>query len=214
MAMKRTQATSLTDDQLILLDVLFEGGRTPAWLLRKDVFHDQWLHFPHEFEQHQLVAVLDQMVQDGVLASSICQDEGRFFNMPCYQMTRLGGELWSSERKADWSRYATERYDELPSGRPYVMIIATTIETLDNFWAVGCESSFFAYTTGRVKRAVLTRIHNCNPIRWIPFPKLHLLTAELDHWMGGLDPENKFDAKRQFWRTASELMKFFETSPR
>ncbi len=133
--------------------------------------------------------------------------------MPCYQMTRLGGELWASERRADWSRYATERYDELPSGRPYVMIIATTAETLDNFWAVGCESKF-TYTTGRIKRAKLTRIHNCNPIRWIPFSKLHLLTAELDDWMGGQDPENKFDAKRQFWRTAGELMKFFETGPR
>lgn len=206
--LQRTYKTSLSDDELILLDVMFDCGAN-GFLLRKEYFGNQWIHPPHQMNNSKLEECLQQLVVNGLYFITGLSNNDRFPG-PCYALTPAGGDAWQSERKADWNRYATEQYDETPTGKTTVTILAISPETRDNFWTVGCESGFFNYSNGPVKRATISNTRNSQPIPWRHFPQLHVLVAVLDHWYSK-DSSNydEFDAKRLFWRSAGELMKFW-----
>ncbi len=205
---RRTHVTSLIDKELLLLDVLFRAGAIALPLLSDVNFYEQWLYPRHGMSDTELKDCLNRLVDRGLLSSPGLSEHPRFLGEACYEITLAGGEAWQSERKADWDRYAMEMYDELPSGRPTVTILATTAETLENFWAVARETAFIAYNNGAVKRAVITNTRNSQPIPWKHFPSLHVLVAVLDCWHSHSD-DQAFEEQRQFWRSTGELMKFW-----
>lgn len=193
----RTNATQLTDDELILFDILFDGAATLR-LLRRESFRQQWNCDPHNLTDVQLGVTLQQLVTGGLLTTEVHRGNTYF------QLTPKGGTLWESERLPTWNRYAIDSYGEGRSGRPNVTIAATTSNARDEFWTIGRDSGFFVHSTGRIRRST---IKNHELIPWKTFPRLYVLVAILDAWSGPLDWED-LESRRTWWRNVHENEKF------
>src|SRR5437867_407372 len=86
---KRTRSTGLTDDELILFDVMFDGGRCFE-SLRHSGFTERCNYPSHGFDDEQLRTTLRRFVDSGLLAeevSQVCKGTS------CFQLTPCGGRL-------------------------------------------------------------------------------------------------------------------------
>lgn len=122
----RTNATYLSDDELILLDILFQWG-SPASLLRRKHFHAQWnLGYSHNLDDDQLRCRLRWLCEHGVL--TVERDERK-----CLQITQHGFELWSQERCPVWEQYCMDRYGATLRDRTMITVVAVSPKIRDDF---------------------------------------------------------------------------------
>lgn len=199
----RTGTTWLGDEELILLDVLFDGG-APFRLLRRDVFRDQWnLRYSHNLSDDELRCHLRWFCEHGVLETEV--DLGQ----TVYWMTPAGGELWSSERCAVWDRYCAVRHTTTTSkGRSLVSVVAVSPRIRDDFLRL--ESKH------RARRRVAT-IADYGLLRWHPFSQLHFGIVTDTEWI----PEEcsdyeaqwrefrtRLNSERSWWGSVKELQRF------
>jgi hypothetical protein len=200
--LKRTHATSLSDDELILLDVIFDGP-APLRMLRQSMFWDYWNRQPHNLDDHQLRDTLDLFCEARILVSELFtwRNETR----PCYGLTPHGGELWESERTPVWDRYATDRYLCGPesSGRQTMSICALSANIRDDFWQIGGKTGMWSSDVGRVRFWQISR-HVLIP--WKSFPRIFVAIAKIREchecdWA-------LYETRRTWWRTVEELQKF------
>jgi hypothetical protein len=195
--LSRTLETDLTDDELILFDIMFDGG-TSFRLLRREGFEQQWNRRSHNLTDAELLETLEKLVKLDYLRTE--SDQG----VEYFKLTSIGGYVWERERVPAWDRYATDRYGQTKSGRPVVKILATTQQSRDDFWQIGREVGFFAYANGRTKQAV---IRNHRLIPWKSFSSLYVWIAVLDGWHS-LTDWGAFENRRTWWRSPEENEKF------
>jgi hypothetical protein len=197
----RTNATSLQDTELFLLDVMFDGG-APFRLLRDEAFECQWNRRSHGLSDDSLKTTLLHLVSLGIIYEMQGYDE------TFYRFTELGGRLWEAEREPKWNRYAIDTYGETFSCKPTITIVATDPRIRDEFWSIGCDVGLFAYSGGR-RRTAAIRKHEL--IYWKTFEQIHVLVAIIDEscyetdWLA-------FDGHRTFWRSVHENEKFRNTA--
>lgn len=210
--LRRTHATSLTDDELTLFDVLFDccaGLR----LLRRDAIWGTFLR-RHSLDDEQLDEALRQFVAAGWMTS---RPFPKRFG-PNFELTPEGGALWESERLPDWNRYATESYDESS-----VKITATSPQTCEDFFRVGRETGFFEI----LGQPQILRASYRDPgrISWKDLGRLHVLIAVYDempcdeqtsseNWRfveQRLRQSEEMEGRRTWWRSADEADKFWPT---
>jgi hypothetical protein len=206
MQLKRTNATSLSDDELTLLDVMFDCG-VPYHMLRQCMFMDYFNREPHNLDDVQLRNVIDRFCQQGILTSEseVVGNQNRVF----FQLTGQGGALWESERTPIWEHYATDQYRGTRSGKTMISILAVSENVLDTFWQFGTEVGMWPNQRVRIRRR---RLANRPLISWKTFPEIFAGVAILE----GRDPlqivdGTLFDARRSFWRDVLELQKFLES---
>ena len=106
----RTNKTSLTNNQLLILDVIFDGGAKPS-MLRQRYFAEQWHAPSHSLSDEQVNSTIKQWLIDGVLEVHSGED-GRYVTM-----TQAGGDMWAAERCPIWDRYCTCLLYTSPSPR-------------------------------------------------------------------------------------------------
>lgn len=188
----------MTDDELILLDVLFDGSASFP-LLRRDVFEQQWNRRSHNLSDYELVDVLTKLIKRGYLGTD---EEG---GVEYFELTAKGGSAWERERLPVWDRYATDRYGQTPKGRPIVKIVSTTHQAMQDFWQIGRDVGFFAYSNGRTRQAV---IRNHVLIPWNSFASIYVWIAVLDDWHCHTDWV-AFETLRTWWRSPMENEKFW-----
>lgn len=201
----RTGATWLTDDQLILLDVLFDRGATIR-LLRRGIFHEQWnLGYVHSLDDVELKNTLHLLCEHGVLKPLSISERVSF------RMTRVGGEMWSLERCPDWTRYCTEQYRDLSGGRTLMTVMAASPVVRDHFLALWPKGP------ARRKTAVIA---DRPLIEWHPFPQLYVGLAIYEEQRQWTPTEfaaysewwhehwNMLERERSWWRYVPELQKF------
>jgi len=210
--LRRTNATSLTDDELTLFDVLFAH---PAGLrmLRRDTIWGTFLR-RHSLDDEQLDEALRQFVAAGWMTS---RPFPKRFG-PNFELTPEGGDLWESERLPDWNRYATESYDYWG-----VSITATSPQTCEDFWRIGCETSFFeVHGAPQVLRA---SYRDSGRLPWKGLGRLHVLIAAydetpLDESSASMEAgqeqvqrrselSGELERRRTWWRSADESDKFW-----
>jgi hypothetical protein len=123
----RTSKTWLTDEQLILLDVLFQGGASFD-LLRDEGFREQFnLPYSHNLNDGQLQCQLRWLCERGVLEAK--RDHDRIV----FHVTAAGGALWSQERCPVWERYCIETYKTTSRGRTMMTVLAVSPRVRDDF---------------------------------------------------------------------------------
>ncbi|SFJ11692.1 hypothetical protein [Planctomicrobium piriforme] len=202
--MRRTGKTELTDDELILLDILFDG-RVRQRMLRRKYFQEQWNYQPHNLDDDELLVTLKKLVDSGFL--EITDEQSDII----YAMTPLGGQKWESERLPVWHRFATEFYGRTLRDSPYVTILAITAEARDDLWNLGNETHLFKYRTGFLKKITTKNFDNHSmDFDWKQFPELHALVATIrDRNPLEYCDWERFNQKRTFWRTIGESDKFW-----
>lgn len=193
----RTGETWLTDDQLILLDVLFDTHATFR-LLRRHRFHEQWnLGYVHDLDDDALKRNLKLLCERGIL--NLLRDADRI----AFRMTCTGGQLWSRERCPDWTRYCTEQYRDSPRGRELMTVLAVSADVRDQFLTL------WPRYPARRKIAV---IRDRPLIEWHPFPQLYIGLASYDNRAEEVseyrEHRSRLERGRSWWRTVPELQRF------
>ena len=201
----RTHKTSLTDDQLLILDVIFDGGAKPS-RLRQRYFVEQWNAPSHSLSDEQLKSTIKQWLNDGVLEARP-SSHGRYV-----AMTQSGGHLWASERCPIWDRYCTERYPATIRGRVIMSVTAVAPTIRDDFLRLWPENP------PRVRRAI---IRDPGLIAWHPFSNIYVGLASYDDEPDSMSPDEfnawlprrqewiaRVESERTWWRTVRELQKF------
>lgn len=201
----RTNTTWLTDADLILLDVLFDGGATFC-CLRHESFRRQWnVAYSHNLADTELRRRLEWLCEHCVLQTE-CHEGREFFHM-----SETGGELWSQERCPSWDRYCTERYKTTSRGRTLMSVAAVSPQIRDDFLRL------WPPYPARSRTATI-RDHGL--IGWRRFAQLHVGLAtyrDERQWTPeeyavcverGRDRLAAIECDRSWWRSVAELQKF------
>ncbi len=137
--LKRTYATSLTDDELILFDVMF--WRDVAFSqLRLENFGEVF-NYPDEHSHHypaeKLWRVLDTLIARGLLHAHI--GHSIIGRRTYYGLTSAGGRLWELERQPDWMRFvhgpwfAPTDWDNIENGLCSVELKSSSLKQQKQF---------------------------------------------------------------------------------
>ena len=201
----RTNTTWLSDDDLIILDVIFDGG-VPFQLLRQKNFQDVWnLTFSHNLADDELRWRLRRLCDRDVVGTER-YDERTFF---C--MTSIGGDLWSQERCPVWERFCSDRYRTTSQGRTMMSVVAVSAKIRDDF------VSLWPMYPARRRTAT---IGDCGLVPWRSFHQLHVGVAtyveehewsrdEFEVWIHrDREHETLLERERSWWRDVSELQRF------
>lgn len=197
----RTGTTSLTDDELVLLDVLFGTWACPAKLLRRRSFLPQWnFGYSHDLDDRQLRATLTELWNRGLLRPELDEKDVYF------AMTPTGGELWSQERLPVWERYYDTRFRSTQGGRTMMSVLAVSGEVRDRFLELCPIES--AKRRRRQSRDVQI-------LSWRSFPSIHLGVAsypETDESPATREYWVRIERERIGWRNVKELQRFLPGS--
>lgn len=210
----RTLTTWLSDDDLLLLDAMFDCG-VRFGHLRRDNYQLQWnLPYTHNYDDHQLQGRLDYLCQRQILQQQ--RAEGHTY----FRFTVQGGDLWSQERCPDWQRYCSDRYKETLRNRTMISVVSVSASTRDDYlhlWPT--HSSQISYDHP-IRRRKFT-VRNGTLISWLPATLLHVGVAtfvEVRQWKSGeealtaskqeREAWQEMERQRTWWREISELQRF------
>lgn len=193
----RSYATNLSDDELILLDAMFDQRRTMKQL--RAVNFGEAINFPpeyiHQLDDYDLRDTMGSLVARGWV--DIEKGDGR----TTYGLTAAGGALWERERRPDWDRYVRssswcERIEGLDQWLAEVM--SPSVEIAAAFYA--CDRDVKIYKTG------LTILDDYPLLYWKTFPTVYQILAPYSPLMDwpSVDWE-VYEQNRVWWRDLMEL---------
>ena len=206
----RTNATDLTDDELSLLDVMFDGGVAIS-MLRQCNIGPQFNVRPHSLDDESLKQSLKRFQQQGIVEPL----EFRHRNRRYIGLTSDGVSLWESERCPKWERYCTERVCAELRGKTIISVRAVSPDVRDEYLRIAVENPI------RLKK---TTINDNGLIKWKLFDRLHVGLASchepndvaVDNYDMWIQERRNYilmvERERTWWRTVRELQKFTSTA--
>jgi len=162
----RTHSTDLSNDELLILDLLFDL-HTTAPMLRRCNIVPQFNSEPHGLSDTELRITLDRFMRDGITTFTDHEWNGHRY----IALTEHGGQLWEQERCPIWNRYCTDRYKTTSRDRTLLSVVAVSPSIRDDFLRLWPE-----YPARRKKRT----ISDYGLISWRAFPELHVGLATYD----------------------------------
>lgn len=204
----RTSATDLSQDELRLLDVLFNCAATLS-SLRRECFRATWNQPTHNLDDAELQLTVGRLCDRGILVAQ-CHGDNDYV-----RLSENGGKLWSLERCPIWETYATERYGETISGKLFVTSVTTSPSTRDDFLRLGGPGATWQFDDARVRRFEIEK-HTLIP--WRRFPRLFVavvMNIADDYPIDPVAHLQKLVALEQlrtWWRNVFELQKFLPPS--
>lgn len=116
---RRTYATELSDDELLLLDFLFDISLSSHRLRRADYSLHMNCQYSHGLTDQELKPTVQSLVDRGLVRSRIRKvwqkTSGRHNDSCIYSMSETGGRQWELERLADWDRFVVSSRPGLPT---------------------------------------------------------------------------------------------------
>jgi hypothetical protein len=193
---RRTHETSLTDDELLLFDFMFDV-RVPQRALTQDAypFHMN-VRYSHALDDQGLRETLDSLARRGLVVRSVEDSK------TLWSLTPLGGEQWERERKPLWHAYCTEFDGTLRSGKSLLMVLSPERATAENFWNVGSKTRVWEVGNEQPR---YWRIQNHRLIPWRSFPAIHVLVARGASYADAETDWEAYEANRTWWRGITEL---------
>lgn len=202
----RTHLTSLTDDELSLLDVMFDCSVTPP-MLRQCNFIPQFNVAPHSLDDSSVKSVLRRFVREKVIKPLEFTRHGHRY----ITMTEYGASLWTKERCPIWERYCMDREGSTIRGKIFTSVRAVSPAIRDDWLRIAVRDSI------RVRRAT---IRDNGLIPWRSFGSLHvglvaslssdeIHATELERWIQDFTEHSSLvERERTWWRSVKELQKF------
>lgn len=207
----RTNETKLADNELLLLDVMFNLAVVPP-MLRQCNFQHQFKLPPHSIDDASLKLTLSRFTDDGIIQAI---DDWFFRGHQYISLTQHGAELWSSERCPVWEQHCSTRQTGSIPEKSFMSIQAVTPEIRDDFLRIRFQDPI------RIKR---TTICGDGMLWWKSFDRLHVGLACFDEHHG-IPPEQlgqwaesqrehmmMIEQERTWWQSARELQKFTPNS--
>lgn len=202
--LKRTNKTNLTDEELLILDVLFDAGDTFESLQKENYASWHNLPYSHHLEAGRLRDLINKLLHNGMLKAYTMDQSNKVF----YALTEAGGKQWEVERAPDWERYCMDSSKEDENSNWIVFIESPSSTTAKAFvdWVMSCH--FYEFKQEEMKTITLID-EKLSTVYWRTFPTVCSISAATY-----ASPEiNKVDwaeyeSKRTWWRSLTELAKF------
>jgi hypothetical protein len=202
LAIHRTGTTSLSHEELLVLDEMFDSyvseyvlGQLFTRIAEKNNSKDD-----------KLRSVLARLISCGLIELQESSDEKYF------SMTNKGGELWTMERCPIWDRYCIERYAGSVQSRTIMSVRAVSEEIRDDFLRL------WPLQPTRTRTYTFT---DDGLIYWLNFKRVYVgvvsyasTWCESSHDFDAFKRQhfNAVEAGRTWWRNLGELQKFLEKS--
>jgi hypothetical protein len=201
----RTNATCLSDNELIILDALFDRGATFGHLRRESPEWQWSFGDTHSLDDDELQKCIESLRRQNLIEAN------RVESWTCFNITAKGGNLWEEERRPNWDRYCTLRYRTTSTGRTLESVVAVCPEIRDDF------IRWWPLYPARHRRAVIA---DYGLIGWRTFSQLHvgIVTYQKEReWTP--DQYSRYEERcrdhqavlrreRTWWRDVPELQRF------
>ncbi|MEO1527243.1 MAG: hypothetical protein AAFX06_17525 [Planctomycetota bacterium] len=199
----RTGETDLTDDELLLLDMLFDRNARGDQLSSAVYELHMNCGYNHSLDDDQLLETLSSLRSRNVLRLI---GNTSTTETPVYSLTESGGGLWEQERRPDWRAFVTTLQRELGVFASGSIIAYCVDEQVGRRCLGAMFSSGMITPAGPIRTR---RFENRRGLPWKMFPKLVALRCKtLDDIRHGPKPVewDVFESSRCWWRSVDELL--------
>lgn len=202
----RTHSTDLTENELLILDVMFERSVTYP-MLRSCNFGPQFNAQSHGLDDEALKSTLVGFERRGM----IVVDDSMFCGHHYISITANGGELWALERQPKWERFCTDSYPATIRGRTIMSVKCAT---------AGVRDDFIRLVPEYPARTKMATIKDNGLVHWRDFGTLYIGLAsyrepsersheEILEWLPKHQAHiERVEKERTWWRSVRELQKF------
>ena len=202
--LKRTKETNLSEEELLILDVLFDATDMFESLTRENYASWHNLPYSHHLETSILRDLISRLVDHGILRTHPSGFEDRIF----YGLTKLGGELWEAERVPNWERYSTDYSTEDETGHWKLSVESPSTATAQAFMDCANHCRLYAFKQDEIRTITLTE-EKPSIIYWKAFSTVYSMSVATS----ALPETNQVDwheyeRRRSWWRNLTELAKF------
>ena len=193
---RRTGVTSLSEDELLLFDFMFDSD-VPEHMLRREAYPLHMnVEYSHTLDDQALRETLRRLAAHGLVRHA--EDQGN----PQWGLTAIGGCQWELERNPQWNAYCMDFSRDLRSGPAHCVVVSPDRSTAERFWTAAIAVAYWSLADPRVRH---WRIERHQLIPWRVFPELHVVAAR-----GVVDNESgidwhEYEARRTWWRCVQEL---------
>ena len=206
---RRTNATDLSDDELLLFDLLFDKSahfdqmRTEVYSLHMNC------SYSHGLNDADLEMKLASLAARRLISCKVGKiwrvDIREYVEGEIYTMTDSGGHLWELERLPDWDRYITSCQWMLGTGnRGMIRILCPTEET----GRLCMGAMFAAGLIAPIGRIRVRNIWDAMLLPWKTFARVTSIRCKTnDNVNDAMFPSHwdVYNARRCWWRDIAEL---------
>ena len=207
---RRTGSSPLSDDEVMLLDALFDVRRAIDDL-RRDGFRECTnLPYEHGLDDTELEAAVSRLHAAGLVRRTMRRRPSAGDGRMWLALTARGGALWTRERLPDWPRYCTDRMWPTRGADRWMLSVQSP--------TLGIASAFLeAMIACRLIDAdphtvVVQRHERRRLVPWHTFPEVYELRVRYRPDVGGpFDPAERerlraeYDRRRVWWSSIQEL---------
>jgi predicted transcriptional regulator len=200
---RRSGKTPLSDDELIILDALFDGARPLGTLYREKFSEIHNLPYRHDLSRNEVTETVRKLELQGILHSEEGQSRGTYFSL-----TEEGGRLWEREREPDWTCFVAVDGQLDSNGNRTTMIARSQSLVVAQAYLETLEACGHTPVILESRTAKMVEIARVLP--WKSLEQVHEVHALIGR---AAEEEPKIDWKlyqdrRIWWTTVSELQDF------
>ncbi len=206
----RTNQTELSDDELIIFDLLFDSYQSVNSLKKGDNV-TIGLNYPisHQIETTELISVVETFVDMGLMKFKLgfIPEQNQIY--PRVGLTEKGGNLWEKERLPDWEKYVADSSSD-ENGFWELSISSPSLKTAKHFMLVVQECKLYELSDPRKFEILENQVKETEPlIPWKTFGTVYEIKSRLSERMGSgnrpLTDWKLYQKKARCWRTVKEL---------
>jgi len=193
----RTGITKLSDDELVLLDIVAIHTVLPQ-MLRVSVFEATWaLGYCHSINDFSLKQAIKNLRRRGLIAFDRSRGDARI----C--ATSRGGKAWASERLPIWNLFVCVELVALPEGRQHITVWSPGKSTPDIYLGSMASQEY------ELDNRILTQPDDdWGILPWTRFATLFSASADIVHDDGPSLSFDAYESNRAHWSNVRELQKF------
>ena len=212
--LKRNNNTSLSDDELIIFDVLFDTFAPINFLKCGDDFELMFNHPSHSLDVNRLKDTIERFVKNNLMRFKLNVFPKDDQIVTFIGLTEKGGDLWEKERLPIWDKFISDSsYDY--KGFWELSVSSPSLETAKKFIKIAQECKLYELMNPNdIEVDELRGSDLRDLIPWKTFDKIYEIKSRLsdnDSTENGPETDWKlYRLKSLWWRDADELQRLHE----
>ena len=212
--LKRKNKTSLTDDELIIFDVLFDTFVPINFLKCGEEFSLIFNYPSHSLDVNKLKDTIDRFVRNGLMRFKLNVMPKDDKIVTFIGLTENGGDLWEKERLPIWDKFVSDSSYNF-KGFWELSVSSPSLETAKAFINIAQECNLYELKDPNdIEVDEIKGIYLKEFMPWKSFNKVYKLKALLlDNDESENSPETDWELyskKSIWWRDADELQRLHE----
>jgi len=194
---------SLTEDELILFDVLFDKWDTLESLFPENFSTSHNLPYRHSLDEGGVRGVVESLIQRELIQRRTERRSRR--DITWLTLSAAGGSLWALERQPVWERFCTDSSwpSDNDDGIWTLSVRSPSVETARAF--LNTATSCGLYTVGTAQQPIVTTSPD-ELIPWRTFEVVHELRVPVSSPVTTFIDWDQYQRDRFWWRDVPELL--------